>query len=154
MKTKTKNEDGSVGGYVLCSGLPTNTSMDDVGQRFQEFYGDIEEMLIKRRWKGRSSFVKGLHFQGRHTSPGSLSSSTETTDVDEKGLYDENSSVREDDDTEKESEAEDHPEDLRDKRVREVVDAVESTICTVFYDRCVFWILGVICCDGVADDVC
>ncbi|KAI0085825.1 hypothetical protein BDY19DRAFT_1075893 [Irpex rosettiformis] len=134
VKAKAKNADGSVGGYIMGAGLPENTSMDDVGQRFQEFYSDIEELLVKRRWKGKSGFAGGLHFQNRHTSSGgSISSSTENTDMDEKASIDE--SAREDDDTEKESEAEDHPEGLRDKRIREVVEAVEKTLCTVFYDR-------------------
>ncbi len=140
VKSKVKNEDGSVGGYVMGSGLPGDSSMDDIGQRFQEFYGDVEETLIKRRWKGKSAFVRGLHFQHRHTSTGSISSSTENTDLDEKASIDD--SVRDDDDTEKESEAEDHPEDEKSKRIREVVEAVEKTLCTVFYDRYVPVALG------------
>ena len=109
-------------------------SMDDVGRRFQAFYGDVEELLVKRRWKGRSSFPRGLHFQQqRHASAGSVSSSAENTDADEK----EGAGVKEEDDTEKESEAEEHPhpEDERSRRIRDVVEAVERTLCNVFYDR-------------------
>ncbi|KAI0339369.1 hypothetical protein BDW22DRAFT_1336368 [Trametopsis cervina] len=48
------------------------------------------------------------------------------------------SGLEEELDTEKESEAEEHAhpeEDERTKRIREVVEAVERALCTVFYDR-------------------
>ncbi|KAI0689506.1 hypothetical protein BC835DRAFT_1418481 [Cytidiella melzeri] len=133
VKAKAKNEDGSVGGYVMGTGVPASESMDDVGQRFQEFYDEIEEMLLKRKWRSRPSFPRGLHLQHRHASTSSIQSSAENTDADEKVSLAE--IAKEEDDTEKESEADDHQENEKSKRIRGVIEAVERTLCTVFYDR-------------------
>lgn len=124
--------DETAGGYLVGPGLPKDMEMDEVGQRFQEFYSEIEEQLVRRKWKGRHSFRKGLVLH--HLNGSTVSSSTESASGDEK--LSEKESLKDDgDDTEKESEVEDRHEDERDKRIREVLEAVERTLCTVFYDR-------------------
>lgn len=121
-------ENHYLGGYVICPGLSKDEAMDDVGSRFQDFYSEIEDQLIRRKWRGRRSFGKGLVLH--HLNGSSISSSAESTSGDEK------ESIKDDgEETEKESEAEERPEDETEKKIRGVVEAVERTICSVFYDR-------------------
>lgn len=133
VKTKSKHnklEDGHhhLGGYVIGGGLSKDEAMDDVAQRFQDFYAEIEDQLVRRKWRGRRSFGKGLVLQ--HLNGSSISSSAESTSGDEKeSVHDEG------DETEKESEVEERPEDETEKKIRAVVEAVERTICSVYYDR-------------------
>lgn len=130
---KGKSEDGSIGGYLIGTGVSKDEGMDEVGHRFQDFYHEIEDQLVKRKWKGRRSFGRGLGFQHHHTN-GSISSWSENTDIDEKASIAE--SAKEDgDETEKESDVEDRQEDEMSKRIRDVIEAVERTLCCVFYDR-------------------
>jgi hypothetical protein len=128
--SKTKLEDSAtLGGYSVGGGLSRDESMDDVGRRFQDFYAGIEEQLVKRKWRGRRSFGKGLVL---HHLSGSVSSS-----ADSSNSGDEKESSKDDEETEKESEAEETQEDETEKKIRVVLEAVERTICSVFYDRCV-----------------
>lgn len=128
-KGSKRLEDGSsLGGYIVGGGVSRDEPMDDVGQRFQDFYSEVEEQLVKRKWRGRRSFGKGLVLQ--HLNGSVASSADSSTSGDEK------ESVRDEDETEKEDEAEEKPEDEAEKKIRAVVEAVERTICSVFYDRC------------------
>ena len=126
--SRHKLEDNTLGGYLIHPGLSKDESMDDVGRRFQDFYAEIEEQLIKRKWRGRRTFGKGMlhHLNG---SISSVSSSAESISGDEKD------DDKDDEETEKESDAEEKPEDEAEKKIRAVVEAVERTICSVFYDR-------------------
>ncbi|KAJ3557990.1 hypothetical protein NM688_g1178 [Phlebia brevispora] len=133
---RNKAEEGGVGGYAIGTGVSKEESMQELGSRFQDFYDEIEEQLQKRKWKGRRSFGKGLVL---HHLNGSISSSVDSITEDEKADKD---SIREDgDDTEKESEGDEkqdkveRPEDEQEKRIREVLEAVERAICCTFYDR-------------------
>ncbi|EKM50210.1 uncharacterized protein PHACADRAFT_213959 [Phanerochaete carnosa HHB-10118-sp] len=121
---KNKLDDNALGGYLIHPGLSKDEPLDDVGRRFQDFYAEIEEQLIKRRWRGRRSFGKGVlnHLNG---SISSVSSSAESVSGDEK-------EDARDEETEKESDAE---EDEMEKNIRAVVEAAERTICSIFYDR-------------------
>ena len=121
-------ESHHLGGYVICPGMSKDEAMDDVGRRFQDFYSEIEDQLVRRKWRGRRSFGKGLVLH--HLNGSSISSSADSMSGDEK------ESIKEDgEETEKESEAEERPEDETEKKIRAVVEAVERTICAVFYDR-------------------
>lgn len=126
--SRNKLDDNTLGGYLIHPGLSMDGSLDDVGRRFQDFYSEIEEQLIKRKWRGRRTFGKGVlhHLNG---SISSVSSSTESVSEDEKG------EAKDDEETEKESDSEEKPEDETEKKIRAVVEAAERTICSVFYDR-------------------
>ena len=139
VKSKTgKNkleENPHFGGYVVGAGLSQDESMDDVGRRFQDFYSEIEDQLVRRKWRGKRSFGKGLVLHHLHS--GSISSSAESISGD-----DEKESIKDDgEETEKEDEIDDRPEAETEKKIRAVVEAVERTICSVFYDRCVWFSL-------------
>ena len=127
-------------GYVIGAGIPKEEGMEDVGRRFQELYEEVEEQLEKRRWKGGKGRAKAFGLV-RHLNGSSISSSAESGSGsgDERG---EKESVKDEGtDTEKESEVdekvekEERREDERSMRIREVLEAVERTLCCVFYDR-------------------
>ncbi|GJE90337.1 vacuolar sorting protein 9 (VPS9) domain-containing protein [Phanerochaete sordida] len=126
--SRNKLEDNTLGGYLILPGLSKDESVDDVGQRFQDFYAEIEEQLIKRKWRGRRAFGKNVlhHLNG---SISSISSSVDSVSGDEK------EDAKDDEETERESDGEEKPEDETEKKIRAVVEAAERTICSVFYDR-------------------
>ncbi|KAF7794468.1 hypothetical protein EIP86_005602 [Pleurotus ostreatoroseus] len=134
--TRNKTEEGASGGYAIGTGISKEEGMQELGVRFQDFYDEIEDQLLKRKWKGRRGFGKGLVL---HHLNGSISSSVESFTEDEK--TDKDSGKEDADDTEKESEVDekqdklDRQEEQREKRIREVLEAVERTLCCVLYDR-------------------
>ena len=135
-RTKLDENISALGGYAIGMGVVQEEGMQEVGRKFQDFYDEIEDQLEKRKWKGKPMFGKRFT---RHLNDSSISSSADSGSGDEKG---EKESIREDaDDTEKESDADekpDRPEDEREQRIRDVLEAVERTMCCVFYDRYVF----------------
>jgi hypothetical protein len=100
--------------YIVVGGgkEEAGRNMDKVGARCQVFYG-AEEVLEGREWKWR-----GL---GLNRSRGG-SGSGEDSPRDGGG------------ERERERERGGSQADERGRRVREVVEAVERTLCTVFYD--------------------
>ncbi|CAL1715405.1 unnamed protein product [Somion occarium] len=134
MKTKSKGKLGKTedttppnagaGGYVISSGPVSDDGIEGIGQRFQEFYADLEEELTRRKWGPGRSFGRGIvhHLNGGTSS--SADSANTSSDEKTADVFDE-----------KEKDPEETAEDQKEKRVREVLEAVERTICSVFYDR-------------------
>lgn len=110
------------GGYLVSTGVVSEDGMEGLGRLFQEFYLDLEEELERRKWKHSS--VKS---HGHHTN-GSPIVSSENTSSDEKAM---------DSPEEKEKDGEDSEGGEKEKKIREILDVVERTICSLFYDRCV-----------------
>ncbi|KAH8103910.1 hypothetical protein BXZ70DRAFT_923313 [Cristinia sonorae] len=121
IKSKSKiggtTEGGPAAGYTVTPDLTGEDGVEDLGQKFQEFYLDLEEELMRRKWKsGKQGFGSRILANGT-PSAGSLSSGDEKEkDAEEK-------------------DGEDQVEDEKEKRVREVLGRVERTMCSVFYDR-------------------
>lgn len=133
VKTKPKSKLGKVeeptagpnaGGYAIGTGPATEDGMEGVGQRFQEFYADLEDELTRRKWGSVRGFGRGIvqHLNGSAATP----SDSANTSSDERAadVFDE-----------KEKDVEETAEDQKEKRVHEVMEAVERTLCSLFYDR-------------------
>ncbi|KAI0072635.1 hypothetical protein K474DRAFT_1604721 [Panus rudis PR-1116 ss-1] len=124
----------AAGGYVLGTGPSSEYGIEGTGQQMQEFFIDLEEELLRRRWGPRKGFGRGIVHNHQNKAPGQAphtpSSATESasTSSDEKGDVT--------DDKEKEKDVEpDTVEDEKEKRVREVMEVVERTLCSLFYDK-------------------
>lgn len=120
-KPKTKlggtAEAGQATGYTVTPDLTGEDGVEELGRTFQEFYIDLEEELMRRKWRlGRGMLPNG------GTSVGS------SGDEKEKAV-------------EKEKDAEERDgEDLvvtdeKEKRMREILEIAERTLCSMFYDR-------------------
>lgn len=129
VKNKPKNklggttDVGPAAGYTIPPEITGEDGVEALGGQFQEFYLDLEEELMRRKWRlGKQSFgSRAVHANGS-VSVGSASSGDEK----EKEAGGE------------EKEGEDQVEDEKEKRVRDVMEIVERTVCSVFYDRYTF----------------
>lgn len=132
VKTKAKSklgggaatvDVGAVAGYAVTEEVIGSQGdvVEELGRMFQEFYLDLEEELARRKWRfGKQGlFGSGTTHANGGASVGSMSSGDEK----EKDIAGE------------EKDGEDQVEDEREKRVREVMEMVERTICSMFYDK-------------------
>lgn len=133
VKTKPKSKLGKVeepavspgaGGYAIGTGPTSEDGMEGVGQRFQEFYADLEDELTRRKWGSGRGFGRGI-VHHLNTSTATTSDSANTSSDEKTG----------DGFDEKERDSEETAEDQKEKRVHEVMEAVERTLCSLFYDR-------------------
>lgn len=120
-KSKSKKE------WVISSGIAEGA--EDVAAKFQEFYADLEEAVRGRLGehergyrRGRGLYLQRREANGVESRRGNDSASGE--EIEEKGELEA-------------GEDEVAGEERREKRVREVMDAVERVVCSLFYDRCV-----------------
>ena len=134
-KTKLGNVPAGTGGsastdtalaqYSITPELTTEGSGEEgvevLARNVQEFYLDLEEELSRRRWRlGRQVLMKN------HATPhpnGSASASS----GDEKD--------KEKDGAGEEGEEKGPVTTEKEQRVREVMELVERTLCSMFYDR-------------------
>lgn len=131
VKNKPKNKLGSTtdagpaAGYTIPPEITGEEGVEELGGQFQEFYLDLEEELMRRKWRlGKQSFgSRAVHANGS-VSVGSASSGDEKEKEKEAGG--------------EEKEGEDQVEHEKEKRVRDVMENVERTVCSVFYDRYTF----------------
>ena len=100
----------SVTSVLTSQGDSADDGIEELSSKVQEFYLDLEEELGRRKWRfGKQVFEKGTH------SNGSVSSGDE-----KEG---------------EESDEKDQVEDEKEKRTREILENVERTLCSMFYDR-------------------
>ncbi|CCM02617.1 uncharacterized protein FIBRA_04720 [Fibroporia radiculosa] len=115
--------------WSISIGLPEERA-ESITEKFQEFYADMEETvwerLSKDERKRRKNFVQGIHFGKKNRS--SENATSIRSDSDSGG-------ETEDPVDEKDEESEEDKEHRRETRVREIMDAVERVLCTLFYDR-------------------
>ncbi|KAI0917915.1 hypothetical protein AcV5_002728 [Taiwanofungus camphoratus] len=118
-KSKSKKE------WVISSGIAEGA--EDVAAKFQEFYADLEEAVRGRLGehergyrRGRGLYLQRREANGVESRRGNDSASGE--EIEEKGELEA-------------GEDEVAGEERREKRVREVMDAVERVVCSLFYDR-------------------
>ena len=119
------------GEWIVTPGLPQERA-EDVSDKFQEFYIELEDMLWSRLPKSGHKLRKG-HGRGTHrkedegdVGPPSVSEeSSETDDVTEER---ERTPV---------DDAEMGEEEKRTAQIRDIMDAVERALCCLLYDRCV-----------------
>lgn len=119
------------GEWIVTPGLPQERA-EDVSNKFQEFYIELEDMLWSRLPKSGRKLRKG-HGKGAHHKE-------DEGDAGPSGMNEENS---EGDDVTEERErtpmddAEMDEEEKRTVQIRGIMDAVERALCCLLYDRCV-----------------
>lgn len=119
------------GEWIVTLGLPQERA-EDVSDKFQEFYIELEDMLWsrlpKRGHKLRKGHGRGAHRKedGGEVGPHSVSEeNSETDDITEER---ERTPV---------DDAEMDEEEKRTIQIRDIMDAVERALCCLLYDRCV-----------------
>lgn len=126
------------GEWIVTPGLPQERA-EDVSNKFQEFYIELEDMLWSRLPKSGHKLRKG-HGRGAHrkedegdAGPPSVSEeSSETDDVTEER---ERTPV---------DDAEMGEEEKRTVQIRDIMDAVERALCCLLYDRCVPFLVYIV----------
>ncbi|THH32050.1 hypothetical protein EUX98_g2138 [Antrodiella citrinella] len=103
-------------GYSVPKEISGEDGVEELGRRCQEFYLDLEEELARRKWRVGKFLGHSPHVNGAVSVESASASSGDEKEKDG-------------------DDGDDQVEDEKEKRIREMLENVERTLCSMFYDR-------------------